>query len=90
LRSRPTCSSSPRTCSVGSGAAAFAKAHYPILKQWADYLVTNALDQAFRTRPMTHRFHRAQRQSRVEGHHGIGAMSVVAEAAGWRPTARTT
>lgn len=63
--------------------AAWARAHYRILKQWADYLVTNALDPGIQnqtddfTGPIAHSVNLA-----LKGIVGIGAMSVIATAAG--------
>ncbi len=69
---------------VGSAAAAgFARQHYAILKQWADYLVDNALDPAFQNQTddftgfIAHSVNLA-----LKGIIGIGAMSKVAAAAG--------
>ena len=64
-------------------AAAFAQQHYAILKQWADYLVANALDPANQnqtddfTGPIAHSANLA-----LKGIVGIGAMSIVAAIAG--------
>jgi hypothetical protein len=62
---------------------AFATAHYPILKQWADYLVGNALDPDLQNQTddftgfIAHSVNLA-----LKGIIGIGAMSQVATAAG--------
>jgi hypothetical protein len=61
----------------------FASAHYAILKQWADYLVDNALDPQFQNQTddftgfIGHSVNLA-----LKGIVGIGAMSLVATAAG--------
>jgi hypothetical protein len=63
--------------------AAFATAHYPILKQWADYLVDNALDPNLQNQTddftgfIAHSVNLA-----LKGIVGIGAMSQIATAAG--------
>ncbi|HWC78915.1 MAG TPA: DUF5127 domain-containing protein [Pseudonocardiaceae bacterium] len=62
---------------------AFATAHYAILKQWADYLVANALDPGYQNQTddftgfIAHSVNLA-----LKGIIGIGAMSQVATAAG--------
>ena len=64
-------------------ATAFAQRHYPILKQWADYLVGTALDPANQNQTddftgwIAHSVNLA-----LKGIVGIGAMSVVASVAG--------
>lgn len=64
-----------------SEAAAFARAHYPILRQWAEYLVANALDPGFQNQTddftgfIAHSANLA-----LKGIIGIGAMSIVATA----------
>jgi Domain of unknown function (DUF4965)/Domain of unknown function (DUF5127)/Domain of unknown function (DUF1793)/Domain of unknown function (DUF4964) len=64
-------------------ATAYATAHYAILKQWADYLVTNALDPAFQNQTddftglIGHSVNLA-----LKGILGIGAMAQIAQAAG--------
>jgi hypothetical protein len=66
-----------------STARQFATAHYPILRQWADYLVGNALDPQFQNQTddftgfIGHSVNLA-----LKGIIGIGAMSIVATAAG--------
>ena len=61
----------------------FATAHYRILKQWADYLVDNALDPGFQNQTddftgfIAHSVNLA-----LKGIVGIGAMSQIAGAAG--------
>ncbi|HEY8301477.1 MAG TPA: DUF5127 domain-containing protein [Jatrophihabitans sp.] len=69
---------------VGSATAtAFATTHYKILKQWADYLVDNALDPGFQNQTddftgfIAHSVNLA-----LKGIIGIGAMSQIATAAG--------
>jgi hypothetical protein len=69
---------------IGSrDAAAFATAHYAILKQWADYLVDNALDPGFQNQTddftgfIAHSVNLA-----LKGIIGVGAMSQLATAAG--------
>ncbi|HEY0805632.1 MAG TPA: DUF5127 domain-containing protein [Pseudonocardiaceae bacterium] len=68
---------------AGSAAAGFATTHYRILKQWADYLVGNALDPGFQNQTddftgfIAHSVNLA-----LKGIVGIGAMSLVAQAAG--------
>jgi hypothetical protein len=63
--------------------SAYAKAHYPILKQWADYLVTAALDPDLQNQTddftgfIAHSVNLA-----LKGIVGIGAMSRIATAAG--------
>ncbi|WP_199512975.1 glutaminase family protein [Nucisporomicrobium flavum] len=62
---------------------AYATAHYPILKQWADYLVGNALDPDLQNQTddftgfIAHSVNLA-----LKGIVGIGAMSTIATAAG--------
>jgi hypothetical protein len=64
-------------------ARAFATAHYPILKQWADYLVGNALDPGLQNQTddftgfIAHSVNLA-----LKGIIGIGAMGKVSAAAG--------
>jgi hypothetical protein len=64
-------------------ATSFAQAHYTILKQWADYLVANALDPANQNQTddftgfIAHSANLA-----LKGIVGIGAMGVVARIAG--------
>jgi hypothetical protein len=66
-----------------SDAAAFAAAHYTILRQWAEYLASNALDPGFQNQTddftgfIAHSANLA-----LKGIIGIGAMSVVAAANG--------
>ena len=68
---------------AGSAAGSFATAHYRILKQWADYLVANALDPGFQNQTddftgfIAHSVNLA-----LKGIIGIGAMSQIATAAG--------
>ncbi|SCE43348.1 Ricin-type beta-trefoil lectin domain-like [Streptomyces sp. DvalAA-14] len=63
-------------------AAAFARTHYPILRQWAEYLAANALDPGFQNQTddftgfIAHSANLA-----LKGIIGIGAMAVVATAA---------
>ncbi len=63
--------------------AAFAAAHYPILRQWAEYLVSNALDPGYQNQTddftgfIAHSANLA-----LKGIIGIGAMGVVARATG--------
>ncbi|MEU9207271.1 DUF5127 domain-containing protein [Streptomyces sp. NPDC048415] len=63
-------------------ATAFATAHYTILRQWAEYLVANALDPGYQNQTddftgfIAHSANLA-----LKGIVGIGAMSVVARAA---------
>jgi hypothetical protein len=63
--------------------SAYAKAHYPILKQWANYLVTTALDPDLQNQTddftgfIAHSVNLA-----LKGIVGIGAMSRIATAAG--------
>jgi hypothetical protein len=63
--------------------SAYATAHYPILKQWADYLVTTALDPDLQNQTddftgfIAHSVNLA-----LKGIVGIGAMSQIAKAAG--------
>jgi hypothetical protein len=60
-------------------AASFAAAHYPVLRQWAEYLAANALDPGFQNQTddftgfIAHSANLA-----LKGIVGIGAMSVVA------------
>jgi hypothetical protein len=67
--------------------SAYAKAHYPILKQWADYLVTTALDPDLQNQTddftgfIAHSVNLA-----LKGIVGIGAMSEIATAAGQSST----
>jgi Domain of unknown function (DUF5127)/Domain of unknown function (DUF4965)/Domain of unknown function (DUF1793)/Ricin-type beta-trefoil lectin domain-like/Domain of unknown function (DUF4964) len=64
-------------------AASFAGAHYPILRQWAEYLAANALDPGFQNQTddftgfIAHSANLA-----LKGIVGIGAMSVVSAADG--------
>jgi hypothetical protein len=64
-------------------AGSFARAHYPILRQWAEYLAANALDPGFQNQTddftgfIAHSANLA-----LKGIVGIGAMSVVATANG--------
>src|SRR5581483_12380945 len=69
-----------------TGAAAaksFASQHYPILKQWADYLVANALDPGYQNQTddftgfIAHSSNLA-----LKGILAIGAMAQIATAAG--------
>ncbi len=66
-----------------ASATAFAQQHYTILKQWADYLVLNALDPANQnqtddfTGPIAHSANLA-----LKGQVAIGAMSVISSIAG--------
>ena len=66
-----------------SGAAAFATAHYTILKQWADYLVANLPDPGYQNQtddfagPIAHSVNLA-----IKGIIGVAAFSVIATAAG--------
>jgi Domain of unknown function (DUF5127)/Domain of unknown function (DUF4965)/Domain of unknown function (DUF1793)/Domain of unknown function (DUF4964)/TAT (twin-arginine translocation) pathway signal sequence len=66
-----------------TAAGSFAQAHYSILKQWADYLVANALDPGFQNQTddftgfIAHSVNLA-----LKGIVGIGAMSQIATAAG--------
>ena len=63
--------------------AQYATLHYPILKQWADYLVANALDPGFQNQTddftgfIAHSVNLA-----LKGIIGIGAMSQISTAAG--------
>ena len=63
--------------------AQYATLHYPILKQWADYLVANALDPGFQNQTddftgfIAHSVNLA-----LKGIIGIGAMSKISTAAG--------
>ncbi len=65
------------------GPKSFATQHYAILKQWADYLVDNALDPGYQNQTddftgfIAHSVNLA-----LKGIIGIGAMSIVATAAG--------
>lgn len=65
-----------------AAATAFATAHYTILRQWAEYLVANALDPGYQNQTddftgfIAHSANLA-----LKGIVGIGAMSVVARAA---------
>ncbi|KAA2255955.1 DUF5127 domain-containing protein [Solihabitans fulvus] len=64
-------------------ASGFATAHYPILRQWAEYLVGNALDPGFQNQTddftgfIAHSANLA-----LKGIIGVGAMGVIAGAAG--------
>jgi hypothetical protein len=64
-------------------ATAFVTAHYPILKQWADYLVGNALDPGYQNQTddftgfIAHSVNLA-----LKGIIGIGAMSKISTLAG--------
>ncbi len=64
-------------------ASSFATAHYPILRQWAEYLVGNALDPGLQNQTddftgfIAHSVNLA-----LKGIIGIGAMSLIAKAAG--------
>ncbi|MFJ4920705.1 glutaminase domain-containing protein [Streptomyces sp. NPDC088725] len=64
-------------------AASYATAHYPILRQWAEYLVGNALDPGFQNQTddftgfIAHSANLA-----LKGIIGIGAMGVISQAAG--------
>jgi hypothetical protein len=64
-------------------AAAFVQAHYAILRQWAEYLVGNALDPGFQNQTddftgfIAHSANLA-----LKGIVGIGAMSLIARSAG--------
>jgi hypothetical protein len=66
-----------------ASAAAFAQAHYPILRQWAQYLVANTLDPANQNQTddftgfIAHSVNLA-----LKGMIGVGAMSIVAGFAG--------
>ena len=66
-----------------AAAKAFATTHYAILKQWADYLVANALDPGYQNQTddftgfIAHSVNLA-----LKGIVGIGAMSQLATAAG--------
>lgn len=66
-----------------SAAKSFASQHYPILKQWADYLVANALDPGYQNQTddftgfIAHSANLA-----LKGIVAIGAMSQIAAAAG--------
>jgi hypothetical protein len=65
------------------GPASFATEHYAILRQWAEYLVANALDPGYQNQTddftgfIAHSVNLA-----LKGIVGIGAMSQIAEAAG--------
>ena len=69
---------------------AYAAAHYPILKQWADYLIGNALDPDLQNQTddftgfIAHSVNLA-----LKGIIGIGAMSRIATAAGHPAEAAT-
>jgi hypothetical protein len=66
-----------------SAAAAFATAHYKILKQWADYLVANLPDPGYQNQ--TDDFAGSIAHSvnlSLKGIIGVAAMSVIATAAG--------
>jgi hypothetical protein len=71
---------------VRGGPKSFATAHYQILKQWADYLVGNALDPGYQNQTddftgfIAHSVNLA-----LKGIIGIGAMSLIATAAGNEP-----
>jgi hypothetical protein len=64
-------------------AAAFAAAHYPILRRWAEYLVGNTLDPGFQNQTddftgfIAHSANLA-----LKGIIGVGAMSVIARTTG--------
>ncbi len=68
---------------ASSDASAFATTHYAILRQWAEYLVANALDPGLQNQTddftgfIAHSANLA-----LKGIVGIGAMSVIATAAG--------
>jgi hypothetical protein len=68
---------------AGRSAGDFATTHYAILKQWADYLVANALDPGYQNQTddftgfIAHSVNLA-----LKGIIGIGAMSQIATAAG--------
>ncbi|WP_410614935.1 glutaminase domain-containing protein [Amycolatopsis sp. lyj-109] len=70
-------------------ATAFANTHYPILRQWAEYLVANALDPGFQNQTddftgfIAHSANLA-----LKGIVGIGAMGVIAAAVGNAADAR--
>lgn len=81
---------------AGDAAGAFATAHYPVLRQWADYLVANALDPGYQNQTddftgfIAHSANLA-----LKGILAIGAMGAIATAAGnaadatrYRSTAR--
>jgi hypothetical protein len=78
IMSAAYCAKIPR-----AAATAFATAHYPILKQWADYLVGNALDPGYQNQTddftgfIAHSVNLA-----LKGIIGIGAMSRIASCAG--------
>ncbi|HEV2634173.1 MAG TPA: DUF5127 domain-containing protein [Actinocrinis sp.] len=63
-----------------AAATSFAQAHYPILRQWAEYLVTNALDPGYQNQTddftgfIAHSVNLA-----LKGIVGIGAMGVIAK-----------
>ncbi|MEY9964969.1 hypothetical protein ABIA33_003011 [Streptacidiphilus sp. MAP12-16] len=66
-----------------AGGTAFAQAHYPLLRQWAEYLVANTLDPVYQN--TTDDFNGEIAHSTnlaLKGMVGIGAMSVIAAAAG--------
>jgi hypothetical protein len=69
--------------SAAATASAFATAHYPILKQWADYLVANLPDPGFQNQtddfagPIAHSVNLA-----LKGIVAVAAMGQVATAAG--------
>ncbi|MFJ2955413.1 glutaminase domain-containing protein [Streptomyces sp. NPDC087270] len=66
-----------------SAGRAFATGHYPILKQWADYLVDNALDPGFQNQTDDFTgFIGHSANLALKGILGLGAMSQVAAAAG--------
>ncbi|MEC3978685.1 glutaminase domain-containing protein [Amycolatopsis sp. H20-H5] len=66
-----------------SDSAAFAAAHYPILRQWAEYLVGNTLDPGYQNQTddftgfIAHSANLA-----LKGIIGVGAMGVIASATG--------
>lgn len=68
---------------AGAAAGGFAAAHYPVLRQWADYLVANALDPGYQNQTddftgfIAHSANLA-----LKGIVGIGAMGRIAAAAG--------
>ncbi|MFC7178133.1 glutaminase domain-containing protein [Kitasatospora paranensis] len=67
---------------LASGTA-FAQAHYPILHQWAEYLVANALDPGFQNQTDDFTgFIGHSANLALKGIVAIGAMSVIATAAG--------
>ncbi|MEU6405117.1 DUF5127 domain-containing protein [Streptomyces sp. NPDC046985] len=67
----------------GADASAFARAHYPILRRWAEYLSANALDPGYQNQTddftgfIAHSSNLA-----LKDIIGIGAMGVIATAAG--------